>query len=102
MDLKLLQDLIAAHPIAYTIAVSGFSAAGGFKLLPWLESKGVDWVVNKAADWQEARGKAAGLSPAQQAVLAEHEAAVAARAAEDLQKRAQALKDAAAGPIAHS
>lgn len=84
--------LINEHPVWYTIVVSGFSALGGGKLLPWLQTKGVDWVVNKASDWQESRERKAGLSPLQMAVLAQHEADIAQRAADDLKRRAAALQ----------
>lgn len=80
-----------SHPVWYTAVVSAASAVGGSQFIPWLQTKGVDWIIQKASDLQEARERKAGLTPAQMKIIAEHEAAVAQRAADDLKKRAELL-----------
>lgn len=83
--------LEAAHPAVWTVLDTLLSAFGGAAALPYVKAKGVAWVIDKAADWQEAQERKRGLTPEQMAILAAHEARVAQQAADELKKRAAAL-----------
>ncbi len=82
----MIDQLIAAHPVASHVVAVLAGAVGWHGALTWVETTGVD----RAVAWLKARqGRAAaalGVPPAQVQALLRAEAAAAARAADDLAK----------------
>lgn len=79
-----LESFAQTHPLAYAGVLAFLGWAGGHFIT-------IIGIVDKVAEWQDARAKAAGLTPAQRAELLEKEAQTAEAAAIELRKRAQLL-----------
>jgi hypothetical protein len=80
-------EIESQYPLAYTALTLAFGAWGGVKGLAKLG----DTLVKKAASWEDAKLKSAGLSPAQRKIVLEDEARAAERAAADLRAVAAAI-----------
>ena len=79
--------VMVAHPVSYTLVVAGASALGGRAALVALG----DSLVRKAATWEDAKMKSAGLTPDQRKLVLEDQAKAADRTAAALRAQAAAI-----------